>query len=247
MAWGHYKHELPPSSVRGGKKWRGLFQSEGHGPSNSLSHRRNAHVLYLQGGAPHSFGSYRHETEVVTRGGGTSTRLSATVDNVARQEDVGVDEVTAAAVATAEVHGSSEDVVIIKPERDDRSYRYFQLPNGLAVVAVSDPMTETASASMFIRVGHMQDPEELAGMAHFHEHSKLLQASRQIPRIMKFPQAQFFDPLWQALLYKISPQANRKRYTPGYWEHHVQPPNELGSALLLVPSCRRPHENTVPR
>lgn len=64
------------------------------------------------------------------------------------------------------------DVDIVKPERDDRSYRYLELPNQLAVVIISDRHTETAAASMFIRVGHMQDPEELPGMAHFHEHSE---------------------------------------------------------------------------
>ncbi|CAM9753658.1 unnamed protein product, partial [Ectocarpus sp. 13 AM-2016] len=61
-----------------------------------------------------------------------------------------------------------------KPDRDTRQYRYLVLPNGLEVVLVSDPYTEQAAASMFIRAGHMQDPPELAGMAHFHEHMLFL-------------------------------------------------------------------------
>lgn len=77
----------------------------------------------------------------------------------------------AAAVAPPEVH--PDGVTIIKPDRDTRQYRYLVLPNGLEVVLVSDPYTEQAAASMFIRAGHMQDPPELAGMAHFHEHSEL--------------------------------------------------------------------------
>lgn len=75
--------------------------------------------------------------------------------------------------APAGVTGSaSPSVEIIKPELDERMYRYITLPNGLGVMLVSDSRTEAAAASMFIRVGHMQDPNELAGMAHFHEHSE---------------------------------------------------------------------------
>ncbi|CAM9771028.1 unnamed protein product, partial [Hapterophycus canaliculatus] len=65
---------------------------------------------------------------------------------------------------------SPEAVSIVKPDLDERSYRHLVLPNGLEAVLVSDPHTEQAAASMFIRAGHMQDPSDLAGMAHFHEH-----------------------------------------------------------------------------
>lgn len=80
---------------------------------------------------------------------------------------------TAAAVAA----DTAEEVSIIKPDRDVRSYRYLTLPNGLEVVLVNDPFTEQAAASMFIRAGHMQDPAQLAGLAHFHEHSKGLDST----------------------------------------------------------------------
>lgn len=76
--------------------------------------------------------------------------------------------------AAVEVAGESGERVIVKPDRDEREYRYLVLPNGLSVVLVSDTHTETAAASMFIRCGHMQDPPELPGMAHFHEHSELM-------------------------------------------------------------------------
>eukprot|EP00903_Cladosiphon_okamuranus_P005475 g5460.t1 len=75
------------------------------------------------------------------------------------------------AVASVE---TVDDVSIIKPDRDVRSYRYLTLPNGLEVVLVNDPFTEQAAASMFIRAGHMQDPAQLAGLAHFHEHMLFL-------------------------------------------------------------------------
>lgn len=92
----------------------------------------------------------------------------------------GVARLSAATVATSaeaapDVNRDEERqarVEVVKPERDDRNYRHLVLPNGLEVMLVSDPQTETAAASMFIRVGHMQDPPELAGMAHFHEHSE---------------------------------------------------------------------------
>lgn len=74
--------------------------------------------------------------------------------------------------ASGLVAGEQGERVIVKPDRDEREYRYLVLPNGLAVVLVSDSHTETAAASMFIRCGHMQDPAELPGMAHFHEHSE---------------------------------------------------------------------------
>lgn len=83
----------------------------------------------------------------------------------------GTEEPAKVSATVAEIAGQT-GVEIIKPERDDRDYRYIKLPNGLSAVVISDSHTETSAASMWIRVGHMQDPEELAGMAHFHEHSK---------------------------------------------------------------------------
>ena len=38
------------------------------------------------------------------------------------------------------------------------------------VLLTSDPTTDIAAASMNIHAGHFQDPEEFAGLAHFHEH-----------------------------------------------------------------------------
>ena len=59
---------------------------------------------------------------------------------------------------------------IKKPARDDRQYRMIWLKNGMQVLLTSDPTTDVASASMNIHAGHFQDPEEFAGLAHFHEH-----------------------------------------------------------------------------
>ncbi|CAM9916972.1 unnamed protein product [Scytosiphon promiscuus] len=95
------------------------------------------------------------------RGGGASGRGSTRLWSTATPA------ASAAAVAP-------EGISIIKPDLDVRSYRHLVLSNGLEVVLVSDPYTEQAAASMFIRAGHMQDPPELAGMAHFHEHMLFL-------------------------------------------------------------------------
>lgn len=96
------------------------------------------------------------------RGGGRGARSSS----AARSQRLS----STAAAVPAET--DMADVSIIKPDRDVRSYRYLTLPNGLEVVLVNDPVTEKAAASMFIRAGHMQDPPQLAGLAHFHEHSE---------------------------------------------------------------------------
>ncbi|CAM9754171.1 unnamed protein product [Choristocarpus tenellus] len=70
--------------------------------------------------------------------------------------------------------GIASTVEIVKSVRDDRSYRHLILPNDLEVVLISDSKTETAAGSMFIKAGHMQDPLEFPGMAHFHEHMLFL-------------------------------------------------------------------------
>ncbi|GMK56588.1 hypothetical protein CspeluHIS016_0304280 [Cutaneotrichosporon spelunceum] len=56
------------------------------------------------------------------------------------------------------------------PPTEDRDHRYFTLPNGLEVVLVSDPKSDKAAASMDVGVGHLSDPVDLAGCAHFCEH-----------------------------------------------------------------------------
>ena len=54
------------------------------------------------------------------------------------------------------------------PEIDkDRKYEFFRLSNHLRVMVISDPKTEKAAAAMDIRVGHLSDPLEFPGLAHF--------------------------------------------------------------------------------
>jgi len=54
--------------------------------------------------------------------------------------------------------------------QDDRIYSVIELPNKLMCLLISDPTTDKASAAMDVRVGHLSDPEEAPGLAHFLEH-----------------------------------------------------------------------------
>lgn len=57
---------------------------------------------------------------------------------------------------------------------DERDYRVLTLENGLQTLLVSDPQADKAAASMNIRVGSAQDPDDLQGLAHFLEHMLFL-------------------------------------------------------------------------
>ncbi|WVO15036.1 hypothetical protein L204_102679 [Cryptococcus depauperatus] len=61
-------------------------------------------------------------------------------------------------------------VNLILPPTEDRKHKYFVLDNGLEVIVVSDPKADKAAASMDVGVGHLSDPDDLPGCAHFCEH-----------------------------------------------------------------------------
>ena len=65
------------------------------------------------------------------------------------------------------------DDVEQSPE-DKRSYRVLRLENGLRVLLVSDPGTDKSAAALNVAVGHLNDPWELPGLAHFCEHMLFL-------------------------------------------------------------------------
>lgn len=62
----------------------------------------------------------------------------------------------------------------IKPDPDDREYRWIQLPNGLQVLLVSAPESDVEAAAVHVQAGHMDDPIDRPGLAHFHEHMLFL-------------------------------------------------------------------------
>ncbi|KAL8293043.1 hypothetical protein RQP46_000737 [Phenoliferia psychrophenolica] len=57
-----------------------------------------------------------------------------------------------------------------KSPNDDRDYRLILLPNGMEALLISDPTTDKASAAMDVKAGHLNDPEDIPGLAHFCEH-----------------------------------------------------------------------------
>ncbi|WVF68403.1 hypothetical protein IAT40_003168 [Kwoniella sp. CBS 6097] len=61
-------------------------------------------------------------------------------------------------------------VDLILPPSEDRPHKYFTLDNGLEVIVVSDEKADKAAASMDVGVGHLSDPDDLPGCAHFCEH-----------------------------------------------------------------------------
>ncbi|KAI0674093.1 LuxS/MPP-like metallohydrolase [Trametes maxima] len=57
-----------------------------------------------------------------------------------------------------------------KPSLDIRQYRLVELHNGLRAVLVQDAGTDKAAACLALTTGHMLDPEDAPGLAHFCEH-----------------------------------------------------------------------------
>ncbi|GAA6060548.1 hypothetical protein JCM10212_006912 [Sporobolomyces blumeae] len=63
---------------------------------------------------------------------------------------------------------------IERSPNDDRAYRFVTLRNGLTALLISDPSTDKAAASLSVQVGHLSDPDDLPGLAHFCEHMLFL-------------------------------------------------------------------------
>ncbi|KAG5637127.1 hypothetical protein H0H81_005656 [Sphagnurus paluster] len=70
---------------------------------------------------------------------------------------------------------------IQKSEQDDRDYRIIELSNGLQATLVHDAKADKAAASLDVAVGHLYDPDDMPGLAHFCEHL-LFMGTEQFPR-----------------------------------------------------------------
>lgn len=66
----------------------------------------------------------------------------------------------------------------IKSPSDTREYAAFILPNQMKVVVVSDPSTQTAAASLNVKVGSANDPDNYLGLAHYFEHMLFLGSAK---------------------------------------------------------------------
>jgi insulysin len=72
-----------------------------------------------------------------------------------------------------------------KSASDQREYRSLTLANGLNVMLISDPATDTAAASMDVLAGSLDEPLTLPGLAHYLEHCLFL-GSAKYPSIDEF-------------------------------------------------------------
>jgi len=72
--------------------------------------------------------------------------------------------------------GSSEGVHVFPGEimqsfsDKNRQYRHITLSNDMEIMLVSHPGTDKAACCCSVGVGHLQDPDEYPGLAHFLEH-----------------------------------------------------------------------------
>jgi protease-3 len=67
---------------------------------------------------------------------------------------------------------------IHKSQRDSREYRAIQLKNGMTVLLVSDEKAVKSLAAVAIPVGHMENPDNQLGLAHYLEHMVLMGSKR---------------------------------------------------------------------
>ncbi|KAI0053918.1 hypothetical protein FA95DRAFT_1551697 [Auriscalpium vulgare] len=70
---------------------------------------------------------------------------------------------------------------IVKSQQDDREYRVIRLENGLQTMLVHDAKADKAAASLDVAVGHLYDPDDMPGLAHFCEHL-LFMGTEQFPK-----------------------------------------------------------------
>ncbi|KAK2177670.1 hypothetical protein NP493_586g01027 [Ridgeia piscesae] len=63
---------------------------------------------------------------------------------------------------------------ITKSAEDKRLYRGLELDNGMKILLISDETTDKSAAALDVNVGHMSDPDDIPGLAHFCEHMLFL-------------------------------------------------------------------------
>lgn len=65
--------------------------------------------------------------------------------------------------------------------QDDREYSVVRLQNGLHATLVHDAKADKAAASLDVAVGHLYDPDDMPGLAHFCEHL-LFMGTKEYPK-----------------------------------------------------------------
>ncbi|KIK58339.1 hypothetical protein GYMLUDRAFT_246356 [Collybiopsis luxurians FD-317 M1] len=107
---------------------------------------------------------------------------------------------------------------IQKSPQDDREYRGIKLENGLEAVLIHDGKADKAAASLDVAVGHLADPDDMLGMAHFCEHLSFM-GTQQFPKENKYSEPKTTGHPMRLLLPQtpiitlVSPRLNY----PGHW------------------------------
>ncbi|OKP02107.1 pitrilysin [Xenorhabdus eapokensis] len=74
---------------------------------------------------------------------------------------------------------------IHKSDRDPRQYKAIKLQNGMTVLLVSDEKAIKSLAAVSLPVGHMENPDNQLGLAHYLEHMVLM-GSKRYPQSGEF-------------------------------------------------------------
>ena len=68
---------------------------------------------------------------------------------------------------------------------DKRVTKTFSLKNGLDILLISDPDVHRSAAALSVGVGHLHDPVEKQGLAHYLEHMLFL-GTKEFPEVGSF-------------------------------------------------------------
>ncbi|KAG0198344.1 Insulinase (Peptidase M16) [Mortierella sp. GBA30] len=97
-------------------------------------------------------------------------------------------------IAPAKGYEPSKDgthTVFTKPievsQNDERSYRLVRLHNDLEVLLIHDAAADKSAAALDVHVGHLSDPDNIQGLAHFLEHLLFL-GTAKYPRENEYKQ-----------------------------------------------------------
>lgn len=78
-----------------------------------------------------------------------------------------------------------QGISVNKSSNDDRQYQYYELPNKLKVLLVSDSTTDKSGAALDVYVGSNADPRDRQGLAHFLEHMLFL-GTKDFPDVEEY-------------------------------------------------------------
>jgi len=133
--------------------------------------------------ATHAFNIYAHQrnNNIFKTTAQTRRNFSTALSSMAQSSSSSVENQVIPDISTDQMEAKSrilaDDDVYEKTKStlDKRKYRLIELrENKLQALLVSDSETDTEAAAVHVRAGHFDDPDDRAGLAHFHEHMVFL-------------------------------------------------------------------------